>query len=256
MGQPDFAFPLASQPAPVAPAAPFGAQAAAATPFGGLPTAGASAVPFGGQPVAASFGNQPAPAFPSQPADSFGAAFPSQPAAPFGSQPAPAFPSQPAANFPSQPAASFPASGQPAFIANSPPAAAYNPTPVTDICLGCICQAISGCNQTLSCNGDVCGLFRITQPYWKDAGSPVQSGDSPSNAGAFERCVNEPQCAATTVQGYMSKYQQDCNHDNVINCYDHAAIHLKGGYACGGELPAPYSNTLQQCLAQAQNYQG
>lgn len=26
--------------------------------------------------------------------------------------------------------------------------------PVTDICLGCICEASSGCNRTLTCNGN------------------------------------------------------------------------------------------------------
>lgn len=34
--------------------------------------------------------------------------------------------------------------------------------PVTQTCLGCICEAISGCNRTTTCAGDVCGLFRIT----------------------------------------------------------------------------------------------
>lgn len=45
--------------------------------------------------------------------------------------------------------------------------------PVTDVCLGCICEAISGCNRTLTCNGDVCGLFRITWAYWSDSGKPT-----------------------------------------------------------------------------------
>lgn len=142
---------------------------------------------------------------------------------------------------------------QPQPVAQNEPA---NPTPVTDICLGCICQAVSNCNRTLSCNGEVCGLFRITRPYWTDAQKPVQNGDHADNPGAFENCVNEPLCAARTVQNYMLKFQQDCNNDHVINCYDHAAIHILGGYGCGGALPQHYSNTLQQCLAQAQNYQG
>lgn len=37
-----------------------------------------------------------------------------------------------------------------------------DPTPVTDVCLGCICEASSGCDRSLKCTGDVCGLFRIT----------------------------------------------------------------------------------------------
>lgn len=51
--------------------------------------------------------------------------------------------------------------------------------PVTDVCLGCICEASSGCNRTLQCNGEVCGLFRITWAYWSDAGKPTQSGETP-----------------------------------------------------------------------------
>lgn len=130
-----------------------------------------------------------------------------------------------------------------------------NPTPVTDICLGCICQAVSNCNRTLACNGEVCGLFRITRPYWADAKKTVQNGETADSPGAFEHCVNEPLCAARTVQSYMSRFQQDCNNDGVINCYDHAAIHIHGGYGCSAPLPQHYSNTLQQCLAQAQNFQ-
>lgn len=37
-----------------------------------------------------------------------------------------------------------------------------DPLPVTDVCLGCICEASSGCDRNLQCNGDTCGLFRIT----------------------------------------------------------------------------------------------
>lgn len=52
--------------------------------------------------------------------------------------------------------------------------------PVTDVCLGCICEAVSGCNRTLTCNGDVCGLFRITWAYWADSGKPTLAGEAPS----------------------------------------------------------------------------
>lgn len=53
--------------------------------------------------------------------------------------------------------------------------------PVTDICLGCICEAISGCNRTLTCNGDVCGLFRITWAYWADGGKPTVNSELPGS---------------------------------------------------------------------------
>lgn len=56
-----------------------------------------------------------------------------------------------------------------------------DPKPVTDICLGCICEAVSGCNRTLNCNGDVCGLFRITWAYWSDSGKPTLNGEAPGS---------------------------------------------------------------------------
>lgn len=52
------------------------------------------------------------------------------------------------------------------------------PTPVTDICLGCICEAVSSCNQSLKCDGSTCGLFRITWAYWADSGKPTQQGEA------------------------------------------------------------------------------
>lgn len=55
--------------------------------------------------------------------------------------------------------------------------------PLTDKCLDCICQAISLCNLSLKCDGDVCGPYRITWGYWFDSGAPVISGDSSNNDG-------------------------------------------------------------------------
>lgn len=53
--------------------------------------------------------------------------------------------------------------------------------PVTDVCLGCICEAISGCNQTRFCGSGVCGLFRITWAYWADGGKLTLGNDSPQS---------------------------------------------------------------------------
>ncbi|KAI5637581.1 destabilase domain-containing protein [Phthorimaea operculella] len=63
-----------------------------------------------------------------------------------------------------------------------------NSQPVTEVCLGCLCQAVSGCKQGLQCEGDVCGLFHITWPYWADAGKPTLPGkapDSPDGESSF-----------------------------------------------------------------------
>ena len=46
----------------------------------------------------------------------------------------------------------------------------------------------------------------------------------------------------------MTKFGQDCNGDNDVNCYDYAAIHKLGGYGCKGELNYQYYNDLDVCL--------
>lgn len=127
--------------------------------------------------------------------------------------------------------------------------------PVTDVCLGCICQAVSGCNTTTTCTGDSCGLFRITWAYWSDAGK-LTNGEPSDAPQAYTNCVTEPYCAARTVQGYMARFGQDCNNDGQINCYDHMAIHKKGGYGCGGELPYEYQNVFNRCIEAVRQQQG
>ncbi|XP_035787305.1 lysozyme-like [Anopheles albimanus] len=120
--------------------------------------------------------------------------------------------------------------------------------PVTDACLSCICEASSGCDASVRCSGDVCGMFRITWAYWADAGKPVQSGDSPDSQNAYANCTNEPYCAARTVQGYMRKFGQDCNGDGVIDCFDHAIIHKLGGYNCKNQVPIVYQSKIDECI--------
>ncbi|CAH1183054.1 unnamed protein product [Ceutorhynchus assimilis] len=119
--------------------------------------------------------------------------------------------------------------------------------PVTQQCLGCICEAISGCNTTNVCSGDVCGPFRITWAYWADGGKPTVGGESPEAPQAYAHCAGDTYCAALCVQGYMSKFQQDCNNDGKIDCDDFAAIHTLGAYGCGGSLPQPYGERYRQC---------
>ncbi|XP_066159224.1 lysozyme-like [Euwallacea fornicatus] len=119
--------------------------------------------------------------------------------------------------------------------------------PVTQQCLGCICEAISGCNTTNTCLGDVCGPFRITWAYWSDAGKPTIGGESPDAPAAYSHCAGDTYCAALCVQGYMNKFQQDCNGDGKIDCDDFAAIHTLGGYGCRGALPEPYGERYRQC---------
>ncbi|XP_046417441.1 invertebrate-type lysozyme 3-like [Neodiprion fabricii] len=122
------------------------------------------------------------------------------------------------------------------------------PIQLDNICLGCICEASSGCNQTLACDGDVCGPFRITWAFWSDAGKPTLNGEPSTNAGAYPRCANDAFCAGAIIQGYMQKFAQDCNGDAVIDCKDFARIHRLGAYGCHGGLDTKYENAFNSCL--------
>lgn len=53
--------------------------------------------------------------------------------------------------------------------------------PLSEVCLACICESISSCNRNQTCEGDVCGMFRITWAYWADSGKPVLQGDNPND---------------------------------------------------------------------------
>ncbi|KOC65902.1 Lysozyme, partial [Habropoda laboriosa] len=121
-------------------------------------------------------------------------------------------------------------------------------TTLSRVCLGCICEAASGCNVTLGCDETVCGPFRITWNYWADAGKPSLEGKQSTNENEFSKCVNDPSCAARTVQGYMTKFAQDCNGDGNINCDDFLRIHRLGGYGCSGPLNQKYEDTYKLCM--------
>lgn len=65
----------------------------------------------------------------------------------------------------------------------------------TEKCIGCMCEASSGCNQTLECmeQNEVkyCGVFLLSEIYWQDAGTPVLQGDDPNRIGGTARCVKK-----------------------------------------------------------------
>ncbi|VVC30735.1 Destabilase,EF-Hand 1, calcium-binding site [Cinara cedri] len=119
--------------------------------------------------------------------------------------------------------------------------------PVTEVCLGCICESISTCDRNLRCEGDVCGMFGITWAYWADSGKPVLQGDNPNDGQAYPRCANDPTCARQSVVNYLTRFAQDCNRDGVIDCADYAAIHKNGGYGCSGYLDPNYKNKYDTC---------
>ncbi|XP_026321248.1 invertebrate-type lysozyme 2-like isoform X2 [Hyposmocoma kahamanoa] len=55
---------------------------------------------------------------------------------------------------------------------------------LTEVCMGCLCQAVSGCKQGETCDGHACGLFHITQPYWNSAGKVTLIGQAPDQPDA------------------------------------------------------------------------
>jgi len=67
----------------------------------------------------------------------------------------------------------------------------------TEKCIGCMCEASSGCNQTLECieQNEVkyCGVFLLSDVYWQDAGTPVLQGDDPTRIGG-KYCVVYLKC--------------------------------------------------------------
>ncbi|XP_033251848.1 uncharacterized protein LOC117190970 [Drosophila miranda] len=81
--------------------------------------------------------------------------------------------------------------------------------------------------------------------------------DSVPGHAAFTNCVNQPLCAANTIQSYMYKHGQDCNGDDHIDCLDFGALHNLGNLKCRGELPYIFAKVFNSCLKykerQAQN---
>ncbi|KAI4457186.1 destabilase-related [Holotrichia oblita] len=111
---------------------------------------------------------------------------------------------------------------------------AQEDTPVSFACLDRICQWVTGCD-TSQCNSTYCGAFRMSRPYWVDAGRPTYKNEDPESKTAFKNCAMNTFCSARAVQGYMRKFRQDCNGDGKIDCDDYFSIHLAGGYGCYDE---------------------
>ncbi|KAH8402043.1 hypothetical protein KR009_009374, partial [Drosophila setifemur] len=120
--------------------------------------------------------------------------------------------------------------------------------PVTEDCLDCLCETMSGCNASAICVNGACGIFRITWGYWVEAGQLTLPNDTALSEDAFTNCVNQPHCAANSIQNYMYKYGQDCNNDQHIDCLDFGALHKLGYLKCQDELPYFFQKVFQRCL--------
>ncbi|KAG8231369.1 hypothetical protein J437_LFUL008917 [Ladona fulva] len=90
-----------------------------------------------------------------------------------------------------------------------------------------MCEAATGCNLTIGCDGGYCGPFHVSRVYWVDAGSIVLPDDEQIREGAYQDCANDYHCGLRIVTGYL-----DCNEDDVVDCNDYALIHYNGGYRC------------------------
>ncbi|KAM8712275.1 hypothetical protein ACLKA7_012747 [Drosophila subpalustris] len=123
-----------------------------------------------------------------------------------------------------------------------------NKKPITESCLGCMCEALSGCNATAICVNGACGIFRLTWDQWVDSGRLTLPGDSPLSENSFTNCANDPYCAADTLQSYMVKYGQDCNNDQKENCFDYNAIHYMGPFNCQADMPYTYESIFNKCI--------
>ncbi|XP_059482021.1 invertebrate-type lysozyme 3-like [Neocloeon triangulifer] len=114
---------------------------------------------------------------------------------------------------------------------------------VQQACLRCIKKLM---DYGKSCSGNQCGPFGIQMPYYNDA-SAVNNLDNSD----YKRCVLDYYCAASTVQNYMWRYNQDCNGNGVYGeCRDFAYIHLLGPNGCSNTPPQRYLDGLDSCYNQ------
>ncbi|XP_068201159.1 lysozyme 2-like [Palaemon carinicauda] len=111
----------------------------------------------------------------------------------------------------------------------------------SDDCLRSICQATTGCDLTAGCHTQIggayfCGPFRISMPYWVEAGSPTLYDVIDPTINDFEECTKNFNCSAKTVVNYMQKFvirkSNDCTGDGVINCDDYMTAHFRGRHVC------------------------
>lgn len=79
---------------------------------------------------------------------------------------------------------------------------------LTEICLGCLCEATSRCNATIGCNEEDCGMFRITRPYWMDAERPVLSLDNPDSEGGKLFRVDKCFCSCGLIYFVFDRLKQ------------------------------------------------
>lgn len=73
--------------------------------------------------------------------------------------------------------------------------------------------------------GAYCGPYLLSWGYWADGGKPGNGLDYPT-------CAKDKSCSELAVQGYMNKWNKDCNRDGLVDCTDFALIHKLGSNIC------------------------
>ena len=74
-------------------------------------------------------------------------------------------------------------------------------------------------------NVDPIGLIMLT-------GTRLVILANEGNEADFRKCVQNRECAESTVKAYIARYTKDCNDDGMIDCIDYAALHKGGPSEC------------------------
>jgi hypothetical protein len=115
-------------------------------------------------------------------------------------------------------------------------------------CLSCLCNSVSdGCSMKTCTKEGKCGIFGISENYWRDCGSPGEV--SVSEKDKFIGCVMDEKCAKGCVRAYIKLFVNRCvNPGEEPTCGDFASLHFLGPSRCR-ETPSPPRATLIRSAA-------
>ncbi|XP_056636029.1 uncharacterized protein LOC130444765 [Diorhabda sublineata] len=112
-------------------------------------------------------------------------------------------------------------------------------------CVQCLCHARSGCWRRQNC-----ARYSISEQYWRDAGALTVSNEENQDSDAFRRCMANENCIVGTIINYTGRFGDlDCNCDNVFDCKDRLAIHLKGKNCDRPVYGSIYASRFNHCAA-------
>ncbi|KAJ3646608.1 hypothetical protein Zmor_024189 [Zophobas morio] len=126
----------------------------------------------------------------------------------------------------------------------------YEPRPVNEKCLRCLCSTT--CSDINNNNCAEADCLKISRDYWIESGSPEVRWGAPQNDDPYLDCASDFDCSVRSVQGFMHRFQEDCNGDGIIDCDDFVNLHWFGfglgpGECKNSELPEVYLQHYQWC---------